>query len=266
MQGENHKVIHLLENTHFQQAFGQREATLTNLQTFQTKHNIDALIALDGTQFSSCVKKLETPEAWLHFLDAGIDGAILQVSQQTLQKVGIIIGVGDCAVIAWNTRDKSHIFSIHAWYKGTLGNGEEENKGIIANLFLKLTEDNIEAKDIEKLYIGPMAGSNFELPRSYYQTLSKEIKNTYAKINFESYFKVRSNTWNSDISELKWTLNLRKLIKDILMQHDIQEDQLFVYPIDTTNPSNRWPSYRLFSNKLQEKNTRLSQTILSIVK
>jgi len=261
-----------IEAEHFSYPFWNREETEKLLLTFSQKINW-ALVAIDWTDFSSNVKTIDSTTFNIDdysFLDRWIDGVIMNwlndiQKEQFLWKtsIWIILWVWDCAPIIWSTKDWSTIFNLHWWYKWVLWNWEENNPWIIYNFISSLEKEWLSSNGIWKIHLWPMAGPDFELPLSYYEKLIRYISKEYKIIDFKEYFILNWKT-NESWDKL-WHLNLRWLVDILLRYHWVSMYNIEDSWINTTDKSNWWPSYRLYSNWLQKNNNRLSATISKLL-
>lgn len=256
-------VIGLFENTFFENPFSEREKTEKILEKYSEKIN-SALIAIDWTNFTSNIKIINasnTNFSSVSFLEAGTDWVILtwlnDVKKEQFDNknsVWIILWVADCAPVVWSINSGEIIFNLHIWYKWLFWDGKEDNLWIIYNFFEKIKELNIKTEYMQKVYIWPLAWSNFELPKDYFIEKSKYFFQYYKNLKIDDYFI--ENLENKE----KWFLNLERLVYDTFLNHWMFRWQMESSWIYTTDSNNSWHSYRLFS-KWWQKNSRLTATI-----
>lgn len=261
-----------IEAEHFANPFSQRVETRKLLNKYSQQIG-SALVAIDGTKFSSNVLNIDASsyDIWdLDFLEQGIDWVIMtwlndidKNRYESKNAVWIILWVADCAPIVWSNDDWSVMFNIHWWYKWVLWNWEESNPGIIYSLISQLESQWINPNHISKIHLWPMAWNNFELPLDYYESLIRYISKEYKIIDFKEYFTLN---WSINEKNQKlWHLNLKWLVDVLLRYHWVSMYNIEDSWISTTDKNNNWPSYRLHSQWVQEKNNRLSATIAKIL-
>lgn len=266
------KIIWRIEADHFSVPFWNRQISIKLLEEY-SKKIATALIAIDWTNFSSNVISIDTStyDIWnVDFLEPWIDWVIMtwlkDIDKTRFNwKVAVwsILWVWDCSPIIGSNTDWSIIFNIHWWYKWILWNWEENNSWIIFSFIDSLEKQWIYPSKIWKVHLWPMAWKDFELPLDYYKKLIKYISKDYKLIDFMEYFKINGKT-NEKWQKLGY-LDLRWIVYILLRYHWISMYNIDDSGIDTTNRSNNWPSYRLYSNWLQEKNSRLSSTIAKLL-
>lgn len=265
-------IVWRIEADQFKMPFSQRELTQELLDNYSKKIST-ALVAIDWTKFSSNVLTIDstTYDIWdIDFLEQWTDWVIMtglnDIDKSRFEwkvAVWVILWVGDCAPIIWSSDDWSVMFNIHGWYKWILWNGEEWNPGIIYNFISQLESEWVNPNHIWKIHLWPMAGPDFELPLSYYEKLIQYISKEYKIIDFKEYFILNWKT-NESWDKL-WYLNLRWIVDILLRYHWVSMYNIEDSSINTTDLSNWWPSYRLYSNWLQKDNNRLSATIAKLL-
>ena len=155
--------------------------------------------------------------------------------------------VWDCAAIVANYQNEI-IWILHVWWKGA-------SKDVIGKFIKELIieiGDWGSWKELEKVkfFISPMAGNKYEF----------SVKDFIKHFNpiLEKYW-IPANKIFKQISDDKWYLFLRKVIKILFEKNWINpEKQLYFHPDDTTDPNNNRPSYRLFRQWKYPRNDRLA--------
>ena len=243
---------------YFSYPFSNKEETkkvLANISFFKD----ELLYVIDWTDFTSNVKIINWNDIdWNdnhNFLDAWTDWIILtwlnEIDKKQFElkhKIWIILWVWDCAPIILTSKDWNTIFNLHVWYKWLLW-FEYSWFWIIDSFIAQIKELNINISDID-MYIWPMAWDNFELPRDY---IVAHIEKYW--LNPDKYFKnTKKVNW-----EQKWNFSLRILLFDILRLHGLLD--FFDISINTTDPNNNWPSYRLSTIQNKPNGSRLWASI-----
>lgn len=265
-------ILWRIEAEQFNVPFSQRVETKKLLKEYSQKIGA-ALVAIDWTKFSSNVITIDstTHDIWnVDFLEQWTDWVIMtwlkDIDKSRFESktaVWIILWVWDCAPIIWSNDDWSVMFNIHGWYKWILWNGEESNPGIIYNFISQLESEWISPNHIWKIHLWPMAWDNFELPLDYYEELIKYISKEYKIVDFKQYFELN---WKfNDNNQKLGYLNLRWIVDILLRYHWVSMYNIEDSWINTTDKSNSWPSYRLYSKWLQKNNNRLSATIAKLL-
>lgn len=253
----------IYEKDHFSYPFSKRDKTGKLLEEYSV--NIATLIYwIDWTNFSTSVSTINLKNTDfnndVNFLKAWVDWLIINwlndIDNQIKwfkKSVWIILWIWDCAPIIWWSKDWDLIFNLHWGYKWILWL-DNDFKWLIYNFTEELKKSFTSPEKII-LDIWPMAWANFELDKNYIEPLIINFLSNYKKLNLSNYY---IDTIIKDWSQ-KWNINLRQLIIDVLKYHWFKN--ISYTNINTTDINNDWPSYRLFSNKLQEINNRLSATI-----
>lgn len=231
----------------FPHSFSVRDQTESIFEMLWLKNEWFRVLWIDGSQFSPNIKLIDLREIQfkndVELLEAWTDWVIVtwlnsweSSDIETRLKVSLILWVADCAPIWFSTSDWNTIWLIHAWYKWVFSWIIWNFLSILEELWIKF--NNIEWEKTAEIYIWPMAWSDFELPRDYYQSLYDWFSDWNPCFDPDDYF---SYNW-----DWKWFFDLRNLIKDILRNSWISVSKYVTCSsIDTTNPNNIWPSYRL---------------------
>lgn len=269
-------ITWIVENKDFDKPFSLRETTEESIQEYSDKTN-SVLIWIDWTNFSSNVETFDAScfssinntflLPWTDWVILHSLNSISTTQFENKSKIWIILGVADCSPIIWSTKDWDTMFNIHAWYKWVLWDWKEWNPWIIFNFIEEIERIWLSFNDLANIHLWPTAWSNFELPNEYYKKLIEYISKEYRWIiDFnEPRFFNKTHKLNKDKKRV-WYLNLKEIIKTILIVHWIPEHKIEDFLIETTNPNNNWPSYRLYYKWIQEKNNRLSSTIFKNLK
>lgn len=239
-------------------SFSIWETTYRILQALQLRDSKRKIIAIDGSQFTPNIQVINASEIQnmddITLLNPWTDGIIITGLNGTpisevKTKVSLILWVADCANIAFSTQDGNTIGLFHAWYKWVAN-------GIITNIMRELWNLWITFEDLPILnetwkvlwtkpsasfYMWPMAGRDFELPVEYFDSLFANFFIQYPKLKKEKYYKPNGNPW-------KWNLDLRTLIRDVFKLEWVFKRYTNHSPVDTTNPNNKWPSFRLYTH------------------
>jgi hypothetical protein len=153
----------------------------------------------------------------------------------TVNSIAIGWAVADCAAICSNWKNKI-IWISHVWRKGI-------KNQIIEQLidYYKFSVWENWLNEI-KFFISPMAWKNYEFEE---KSLIDKLGKIFQKYNIdhikdEIFIRYANNP-------KKWTFYMRKLIKRIFLEHQIEPSQIYFHPDDTTDINNVWPSYRLHS-------------------
>lgn len=248
--------IHV-EDHSFPHSFSKdRDNTLCILQRIQIKEKIDTLIAIDGKEFTTNVEIYDAQKLkeWVIFLEAWIDGVIVHNIHNIEKKIAIILWIADCGGVVGATSDGNSMFNIHAGYKGVFW--WEGNSGIIAECIKKMAGLGIDISEIAT-FLAPMAWNDFELPKAFVEKISSHFFTQYSQEKLMNFFQENEN--RDENGWEKWNLDLRKLMYALLKYHWIIHMTWFEE--NTTNPENDWSSFRLFSNKVQPIDSRLSIAI-----
>jgi copper oxidase (laccase) domain-containing protein len=265
-------VVWRLETDQFDSSFSYRSNTTKLLHSYSQEINT-ALLAIDWSKFSSNVLIVDASDKDIldvDFLKEWTDGVIMtwlnDIDKNRFEwksAVGILLWVADCAPILGSSSDWWFMFNIHWWYKWILWNWEQDNPWILYNFIQKLESEWVNPNQIWKIHLWPMAWNNFELPLDYYKELTKNISKEYKLLDFWEY--IIPNFKYNDKGQRLWYLDLWWLIDIILRYHWVSMYNIENSWIITNDPNNNWPSYRLYSNLLQENNNRLSATITKLL-
>lgn len=150
--------------------------------------------------------------------------------------------VWDCAWISSFYKDNKTevIWLTHAWYIGLKNKVIEQ---LIDSYKTLIWRENI--KDII-FDISPLAGINYEFEKEYLLKLFKETFKEY-DIDYIKDDIFRPYKHNKK----RWYFMIWNLLKRILLENWIKEQQLNFNKDYTTDFNNKWPSYRLHSLSLK---------------
>ncbi len=177
------------------------------------------------------------------------DGVIVIKNNLLYEKIAVWWFVGDCAAIIMKYKNEM-IWILHAGWPWT-------TKWVVShyiNLLKEILWDNGSQKSLNELrfFVSPMAWNDFELP-------TELVKNNFEdfikrnKVSYSHFFKV------NNYKPSHWFLDLRKAIKIEFQNQWIDTvKQIWFHPDNTTDISNGWPSYRLFSKKIYSYDDRLA--------
>lgn len=230
--------------------------------------NIDMqkrLICIDGTRFTDFVTVLGDenfhPEEKTILLPAGIDALVLH----TREKSEIAMPVADCGGIVASHRyaaDEKIIASAHLGYKGVVADGDLEKNGMIENFITALLRA-ADTKNINEFefFLGPMAGDNFELEKSFFdKKIAPFIKKQSKKMGKNDTF-FRPENFYTKVADLgdgveRVYFNLQKLIVEVMRRvHHVDFATKNIHKGVTTSSKNYLSSYRMhtLARQLDEK-------------
>lgn len=227
----------------FEQSFWNREETLDILDLVHiANYKLRKVIWINWTAHSSDVKiiNLLNHKNEVTLLDKWIDSVILTNVYDCKYKISLILWVADCAPISFSNKFWTTIWLAHAWYKWT-------SLDIIWNTIKELKKLWENISELE-FFIWPMAWENFEFDREFYIKLFIDLSEKY-EFNLDDYF------YNIDFWNNKWYLDLRWIIKYVLLKNWLKNENIIFSDIETNNPNNHWPSYRLYTilNSINKK-------------
>lgn len=235
----------------FEQSFWNRDITEDLLDlTHIAYQKVRKIIWIDWTwaSWNSKIFDIKEFDKEYSLLEKWLDSVIITNLKETQEKISLILWVADCWAIAISDKSWNTIWLAHAWYAWVA-------KDIIWNTIENLCKINSNLEEFS-FYVAPMIWKKFEFEEWKYFEIFEDLAKKY-KLNLREYFNpilLPLSKIEKD-STPKWYLDLRKIIIRIFELNWICEKQIIFSEVETNNPNNSWPSYRLYTiyNSMKQK-------------